>query len=61
MNHAGDVAELELAEELVKDLEVFVDVLGVVWCRGKALRISTSYFHFLSSFQHNFSFPHPPN
>ena len=59
MNHAGDVAELELAEELVEDLEVFVDVLGVVWCRGKALRISTSYSLF--GFQPNFSSPHPPN
>ena len=59
VNHAGYVAELELAEELVKDLEVLVDVFRVVWCRGKALRIST--FYSLFSFQPNFSSPHPPN
>ena len=59
MNHAGNVAELKLAEELVEDLEVLVDVLRVVWCRGKALRISTSYSLF--GFQPNFSFPHSPN
>ena len=58
VNHAGHVAELKLAEELVEDLEVLVDVLRVVWCRGKALRILISYSHSLFSFQNNFSFPH---
>lgn len=62
MNHAGNVAEFELAEEFVEDFEVLMDVLCVVWCRGKALRISISYSHSLFSFQNNFSFLHaPPN
>ena len=58
MNHTGNVAEFELAEEFVKDLEVLMDVFCVVWCRRKALRISISYSHSLFSFQNNFSFPH---
>ena len=59
MDHAGHVAELKLAEEFVEDLEVLMDVFCVVWCRGKALRVST--FYSLFSFQPNFSSPHPPN
>ena len=56
MNHAGDVAELELAEELVEDFEVFVDVLRVVWSWGKALGMATSYFQPLFCFQSSFEF-----
>ena len=62
MNHAGNVAEFEFAEELVEDLEVLVDVFCVVGCRGKALGgISTFNFHSLFSFQPNFAFSHPPS
>ena len=41
MNHARDVAELKLAEETVKDLEVFMDVFSVVGRGGEALREHT--------------------
>ena len=58
MNHAGDIAELKLAEELVEDFEVFVDVLRVVWSRGKALGMATSYFQPLFCFQSCFEFFH---
>ena len=62
MNHAGNIAKFELAEELVEDLEVLVDVFCVVWCRGKALgRILTFDFNSLFSFEPKFSFPHPPS
>ena len=37
MHHARDVGELELGEESVEDLEVLVDVLGVVRGGGEAL------------------------
>ena len=56
MNHAGDIAELELAEELVEDFEVFVDVLRVVWSWGKALGMATSYFQPLFCLQSSFEF-----
>ena len=58
MNHAGDVAELKLAEELVEDFEVFVDVLRVVWSWGKALGMATGYFQPLFRFQSSFEFSH---
>ena len=62
MNHAGNVAKFELAEELVEDLEVLVDVFCVVWSRGKALgRILTFDFNSLFSFEPKFSFPHTPS
>ena len=60
MNHAGDIAELKLAEELVEDFEVFVDVLRVVWSWGKALGMATSYFQPLFCFQSCFEFFHFP-
>jgi hypothetical protein len=43
VDHAGDVAELELGEHPVEDLEGLVDLLRVVRRRGQALQHSPTY------------------
>ena len=37
MNHAGYVSKLKLGEESVKDLKIFMNLLGVVRCGGQTL------------------------
>ena len=59
MNHARDIAELELAEETVEDLEVFMDVFRVVGCGGEALREHTQFPH--PAPRHPPHFPHRPD
>ena len=59
MDHARDVAELELAEETVEDLEVFMDVFCVVGSGGEALREDTQLPH--PAPRHPPHFPHRPD